>query len=77
MSNLSNRKDLGPPKEEKPGILEERPTEVVSGLAIAAAVYGFCAENGVPNAVAAVIAIICGFGPLIVSNTVDRIRSGQ
>jgi hypothetical protein len=56
------------------GIVEKRPTEVVSGLAIAGVVYGFCAESGLPNGVAAILGVICGFGPLVVSNTVDRIR---
>jgi uncharacterized membrane protein len=63
---------MHPDKNE--GIVEKRPTEVVSGLAIAATVYGFCAESALPNGVAAVLAVICGFGPLIVSNTVDRLR---
>lgn len=55
-------------------LAQKRPTEVVSGLALAGAVYGFLASNGVPPAVAAIIAIILAFGPLAVSNTVDAIR---
>lgn len=55
-------------------VVKERPTEIVTGLATAGLVYGFCAESGVPNGVAAVIGVICGLGPLVISNTVDRIR---
>jgi hypothetical protein len=62
---------------EKGGILSERPTEVASGLAIAAAVYGFLTQSGVKPQVAALIAVALAFGPLVISNTVDRIRAGR
>lgn len=55
-------------------IVKRRPTEVISGAAIAATVYGFSSESGLPNGVAAVLGVICGFGPLVVSNTVDALR---
>lgn len=59
---------------DRGSILSERPTEVASGLAIAAAVYGFLTQSGVREEVAALIAVALAFGPLVVSNTVDRIR---
>lgn len=58
-------------------LIEQRPTELITGLAIAAAIYGFCAENGLPNGVAVVIGVICGLGPFVISNTVDRLRRDQ
>ena len=58
----------------KGGILKERPTEVASGLAIAAAVYGFLTQSGVRQDLAALVAIALAFGPLVISNTVSRIR---
>lgn len=58
-------------------IVERRPAEVVSGLAIAGALYGFLAEGGVPNAVAALIAGVAGFGPLVVSRVVDSLRGSR
>jgi len=63
-----------PRKPEKGTILAERPTEVVSGLAIAGAVYGFLTQSGVRPEVAGLIAVALAFGPLVISNTVDRIR---
>jgi hypothetical protein len=60
--------------KDRGSIVEKRPTELASGLAIAAAVYGFCAEQGVPNGVAAVLGVLAGFGPLVISNTVDALR---
>jgi hypothetical protein len=58
-------------------LAEKRPTEIVSGLAIAGAVYGFLAEGGVPNPVAAGVGAVLGFGPLVVSRTVDALRRPQ
>lgn len=52
----------------------KRPTEIVSGLAIAGAIFGFLTANGVPQVVAAPAAAICGFGPLVVSRFVDAVR---
>lgn len=54
--------------------LKERPAEVVSGLAIAGAVYGFLTQSGIPQAPAAIAGAICGFGPLVVSHVVDALR---
>ena len=62
---------------KKGNLLSDRPTEIVSALAIASAIYGYCAENGVPNGIALVIALVCGLGPFVISNTVDRIRARQ
>lgn len=58
-------------------IAEKRPTEIVTGLALAGAVYGFLSSNGVPPAVAAIIAVVIAFGPLAVSSTVDALRRPQ
>ncbi len=56
------------------GLAKKRPTELASGLALAGAVYGFLANAGVPNAIAAGAGALAGFGPLAVSRTVDAIR---
>jgi hypothetical protein len=58
-------------------LVSKRPTEVVSGLALAGTVYGFLASSGVPNVVAAVAGAVVGFGPLVVSRTVDALRGSQ
>lgn len=54
--------------------VQNRPAEVVSGLAIAGAVFGFLTQAGVPTMLAALVAVGLGFGPLAVSNTVDVLR---
>ena len=56
-------------------LAENRPTEIVSGLALAAAIYGFLTQAGVRAEVAALLGLALGVVPFIVSNTVDRIRS--
>lgn len=50
-----------------------RPTETASGLGLAAAVYGFLTQAGVPTIVAAAAGAVAGFGPLVVSELVDAI----
>lgn len=55
-------------------ILTKRPTEAVTGLALAGAVYGFLTQDGVPQVVAAIIAVAIAFGPAAVSGIVDAVR---
>jgi len=55
-------------------IIEKRPAEAITGLALAGSVYGFLSERGVSQPVAAVIGIAIGFLPAVVSETVDRVR---
>ena len=58
--------------------LKRRPTETTTGLALAAAVYGFLTQSGIPNGVAAVLAFLAAFGPALVTAATDRlfIRKG-
>lgn len=55
--------------------IAERPTEVVTGLAIAAAIYGFLTQSGVSQALAAIIAVVIAFVPAAVSEVVDKLRT--
>lgn len=55
-------------------ILTERPTEVLTGPALGLAVFGFCTQVGIPAIVAGGLAVVCAFGPLVVSQVVDAIR---
>ncbi len=54
--------------------LTNRPTETVTGIALAGTVYGFLTQVGLDPVLAAVIAIVVAFGPAAVSATVDSIR---
>ena len=58
-------------------LIEKRPTETVSGLALAGAVYGFLANSGVPPAAAAATGALCGFGPAVVSRFVDALGGAR
>lgn len=49
-----------------------RPAELTALLLIAGAVYGFLAERGVPNAIAALVALAAGAVPLGLSTLRDR-----
>lgn len=55
-------------------IVEQRPTEIASGLGVAAAITALLATNGVPGGVAVCIGVALGVVPLVISNTVDRLR---
>lgn len=57
--------------------LAERPTETIAGLALAAAIYGFLTQAGVPNGIAAVIAVALAFVPAAVTGVVDQIRASK
>lgn len=57
-------------------LIEKRPTETVTGLALAGAIYGFLAQGGVPPAIAAGVGAVCGFGPAVVSGFIDAIGGG-
>lgn len=61
----------------KPSLIERRPTEVLTGIALAGAIYGFLAERGVPNAVAAIVAVVIAFVPAMISGAVDRLRASS
>lgn len=58
-------------------LLNKRPTETISGLGAALAVYGFCTQVGLPHIVAAIIAVVVLVVPYLVSEIVDVIRGGQ
>jgi hypothetical protein len=54
--------------------LEKRPTEALTGLGLAASIYGFLTQAGVSQQVAAIIAVAIAFAPAAVSEIVDRVR---
>jgi hypothetical protein len=51
-----------------------RPTEAVTGAALAGTVFGLLTQEGVPTIAAAIIAVVIAFGPAAVSETVDGIK---
>lgn len=53
--------------------IANRPTETVTGLALAGTIYGFLSSNGVPEPIAAGVAAVAGFGPAVVSSFVDAV----
>jgi hypothetical protein len=55
-------------------LVRRRPTEVVSGLALAGTLYAFLAGNGVPQLVAVSAAAVVAFGPGALSRFVDAVR---
>lgn len=55
-------------------LLQRRPTETVTGLALAASVYGFLTQAGVATAAAALIAVAIAFLPALVTSIVDAVR---
>jgi len=57
-------------------LVEKRPTETVTGLALAGTIYGFLTQSGVPEPIAAGAAAVCGFGPAVVSGFVDALGGG-
>ena len=54
-----------------------RPTETLTGIGLAAAVYGFLTQAGVSQPLAAIIAIVIAFVPVAISNVVDAIRGSR
>lgn len=57
------------------GVLARRPAETAAGLGLAGAVYGFLAEQGgLPNELAAVVAVVVAFAPGLLSYLVDAVR---
>lgn len=54
--------------------LAERPTESITGPALGLVVYGFTTQVGLPTVVAAILAVIVAFGPLLISNVVDALK---
>jgi|GEM_PF-3978097 len=54
--------------------LEKRPTEAVTGLALAALIFDFLVQRGVPEIWAAIIAVVIAFVPAGISEVVDRIH---
>lgn len=54
--------------------IAERPTETVTGLALAVAIYGFLTQSGLDQGLAAAIAVAIAFVPAAVSEVVDAIR---
>lgn len=58
------------------GALANRPTEAVTGLGLAAAIYGFLTQAGLEPGLAAVIAVAIAFVPAGISAGVDVVRGG-
>lgn len=54
--------------------IEKRPTETLTGLGLAAAIYGFLTQAGVSQGLAAIVAVVIAFVPAAVSEVVDAIR---
>jgi hypothetical protein len=57
--------------------IAERPTETLTGIALATAVYGFLTQAGVPEPIAAAVGIVIAFGPAGVSTVVDEIKGAK
>lgn len=58
-------------------LVEKRPTETVSGTLAALAIYGFCTQVGLPQVVAAIIAVVVLVVPYLTSQMVDALRSSR
>ncbi len=56
-------------------VKEKRPTEAVTGLGLASLLCAFLVQNGVPTAVAAIIAVLIAFVPTGISEAVDARRN--
>lgn len=54
--------------------MKNRPTETLSGTALGLAVFGFETQVGIPGIIAGGVAVLCAFGPLVVSQVVDALR---
>ena len=54
-------------------LVKRRPTETLSGLALAAAVYGFLTQADVATATAALLGVVVAFGPALVTAVVDAL----
>jgi len=55
-------------------LFTKRPTETLTGPALGLAVYGFSTQVGVPQPIAAGLAVAAAFGPLLITRIVDAIR---
>lgn len=55
--------------------IANRPTETLTGLALAGSVSGFLIDGGVPAPIAAGVGIVVAFLPAAVSSVVDEIKS--
>lgn len=60
-------------RRPRPGILRRRPTETVAGIGGFTAVYAFLTQAGVSHPVAAVLAVVAGLVPAIVTAIKDRL----
>ncbi|HET7588582.1 MAG TPA: hypothetical protein VFK14_00130 [Solirubrobacterales bacterium] len=54
--------------------VQKRPTETVTGIALAGSIYGLLTKAGLDPAIAAVIAVAIAFAPAAVSEVVDAVR---
>jgi hypothetical protein len=57
--------------------VEKRPTETLTGLGLAASIYGFLTQAGVSQPVAAVVAVAIAFVPAAISEVVDAVRGAR
>ena len=58
-------------------VVAARPTEALSGIALAGTVYGFLTQAGVPEPVAAIVAVVLALAPAAVSSVVDEIKASS
>jgi ABC-type uncharacterized transport system permease subunit len=63
-----------PRKRKSKSVVARRPTEVVSGAGGAAVVYGYLTQVGLPPLAAAIIAVVAGFVPAIVTGVNDLLH---
>lgn len=71
--HLDHAHVVPPETQPKPLPFGGRPTETLSGLGLAAAVYGFLTASGIPPAWAAGAGILIGCVPAAISGVVDAI----
>jgi hypothetical protein len=61
--------------QKKRNLVEKRPTEVITGVGGAGAVFALLQESGAPVWVAIIVAIVALFVPSAISEIVDRVDS--
>ena len=53
--------------------MRNRPTETLTGIGLAGAIYGFLTQASVSHPLAALVAVAIAFLPVAISNIVDRL----
>lgn len=54
-----------------------RPTEALTGLALAGSIFGFLTQAGVSDPVSAIVAVVVAFLPAAVSSVIDEIKASS